>query len=537
MSGRKVIAICLDAFDISLAERMMARGKLKGLAALKARSARFILEHGVGHEARTTGLTGEHVATGLKPETTKRWSPFLFDPETYDCVQRFTMETPFLVSLGKKFVVVDATYFDLQACENGVGIVGWSGHDPGVLPFSRPEGLSAEIDEKFGVVGDQSILNHNAYSSVEATRALEAHVVSSVQKRSRLAKWMLTERFDDWDVALVAFSEAHDAIEQFYHGVDPDGPVSHLPSAKAAADALDRVYEEISDGIAGLVEAVPDAAIMVFAMHGMGRNETDVASMILLPELMLRQQTGISFFQPAPEWRLSSAPLLKAEEDWSEAVISRLRLPFAERLKRLPMKAARKLKQKLSGGEQQALAADEFSLHWLPAYCYREFWPDMKAFALPSLFNGAIRVNLQGREKGGRVTLEEYSGVLDEVEAMLNACTDDKTGRPVVRKIRRLADGSPLSLGPSQADLLITWNGNLLGFSHPEYGRIGPAPMRRVGGHTGGHGALYLSGKGFVEGDFGEASSFDIPPTIVELLGGSRLNRLDGRSVLGRLAA
>ena len=59
--------------------------------------------------------------------------------------------------------------------------------------------------------------------------------------------------------------------------------------------------------------------------------------------------------------------------------------------------------------------------------------------------------------------------------------------------------------------------------------------MRRAGGHTGGLGALYLSGGAFEAGDYGEFNSFDVPATIVDLLGEPKLNSMDGDSVLPAL--
>ena len=79
--------------------------------------------------------------------------------------------------------------------------------------------------------------------------------------------------------------------------------------------------------------------------------------------------------------------------------------------------------------------------------------------------------------------------------------------------------GDPLKLGPSESDLVIVWRVPALGLEHDEHGRIGPLPYRRTGGHTGPYGMAYFAGEGIAAGDFGVRSSFDVVPTLVDLLG------------------
>ena len=56
----RVLALGLDGFEISLAERLMAEGRMPHFARLRARSARFRLDHGPD---KFTGLAWEHVST------------------------------------------------------------------------------------------------------------------------------------------------------------------------------------------------------------------------------------------------------------------------------------------------------------------------------------------------------------------------------------------------------------------------------------------------------------------------------------------
>jgi hypothetical protein len=90
-----------------------------------------------------------------------------------------------------------------------------------------------------------------------------------------------------------------------------------------------------------------------------------------------------------------------------------------------------------------------------------------------------------------------------------------------------------MKLGHSEADLVFVWRGLPAGFDHPAIGRIGPVPFRRTGGHTGQYGMAYVSGKDIGPGSYGVQSSYDIVPTIIDLLGEKLPPGLSGSSLLG----
>ena len=79
-SNKRLLVIGLDGFEISLADHLMACGRMPNLAALRERSARFRLDHEL---AKYTGLAWEHFSTGLTPEALNRHSAVTFDPKTY----------------------------------------------------------------------------------------------------------------------------------------------------------------------------------------------------------------------------------------------------------------------------------------------------------------------------------------------------------------------------------------------------------------------------------------------------------------------
>jgi predicted AlkP superfamily phosphohydrolase/phosphomutase len=141
----------------------------------------------------------------------------------------------------------------------------------------------------------------------------------------------------------------------------------------------------------------------------------------------------------------------------------------------------------------------------------------MDAFAMPSFYDGRVRINLIGRERLGRVPLEDYGRVVEDIKALLGACVDPITSKPVVAGFSEPVIPA-LAVSSTESDLYVYWAGLATGFAHPDLGRIGPVPFRRTGGHSGPFGFLYCAQTSLPAGDFGEASSFDVMPTLFAIL-------------------
>ena len=171
----------------------------------------------------------------------------------------------------------------------------------------------------------------------------------------------------------------------------------------------------------------------------------------------------------------------------------------------------------------------------MPASRYGVHWSTMPAFALPSFYDGRVRINLAGRERDGFVALSEYEQACDDVENLVRECRDTRTGEPVVESVERVKGRDPLTLSATEADLVFVWRGSAAGFDHPRLGRIGPLPFRRMGGHTGGHGMAWVAGTGIAAGERGLRGAFDVVPTVVELLGEAPPRWMSGESFAGAL--
>jgi hypothetical protein len=321
----------------------------------------------------------------------------------------------------------------------------------------------------------------------------------------------------------LVISEYHSAAEALWHGIAPNHPLADLPSAEPARVAVERVYEAADRMLGRLLDRFPDVTFAVFNLHGMGPNDSDVPSMALLPELLYRHRFGKPFRRECI-WSTNSAgiPIITNGEAWSSEINRTIPIPLLQ-------KAKSRIGRMVHG--RLASAGNALSLHWMPAERYRPFWPRMDAFALPSFYDGRIRINLRGRERRGRVSRTAYEAVCKEIVGLLRDCRDPITGLPVTRDIARVAGVE--SHGASGADLIVLWDGAPLGFLHPSLGQIGPLPYRRTGGHTGKTGVAYFRGQSIRPGQYGRRSAFDVVPTVLELLGAQPAPYTSGTAVCG----
>jgi len=516
---RRLLMIGLDGLELTLAAPLFAAGELPALAAIRDRGARFELEHGL---ARHTGLAWEHVSSGLSPEAANRFTAVEFDPASYDAWQSSTRLPPFPEALGRRTVVFDAPYFDLANAPATQGMVNWGAHDPGVPPTCRPAGLADEVQARFGRYPAPEFLYGLAWHSPALAQRMGEGLAAAAERRSAIARWLLAERLPDWDLALVVAGEPHSALEALWHGVDPAHPAHALPSAAPAAASLAQVYRAMDRMVATLADASPDATLLLFNLHGMGSNDGDLPSMVLLPELLYRDAFGHAGLAVPADWQAAPGglPPLGEGESWSRL----LRRHFVAR--RRPARRLARALGRLGGRRELPLG----NLDWMPGRWYQPWWSRMRSFALPAFYDGRIRVNLAGREARGRVALADYGAELDRLERLIGQTRDLATGRPAVAGFERPAAADPLALPPTGADLVVRWNEVARGFRHPALGEIGPVPLRRTGGHTGGHGFAWFAGAGIAPGERGLVSSFDVVPTAIDLVEGRRPAKLSGES-------
>jgi predicted AlkP superfamily phosphohydrolase/phosphomutase len=549
MKRSRVLVIGLDGLEIGLAERMMASGEMPALAELGRRAARFRLDHG---PAQRTGLAWEHVASGLTPEAGRRWAAVEFDPATYTARQEGARFAPWWAGLDQRVVVFDTPYVDLRrAGPRTAGVVAWGAHDPGTSTAARPRHLLGEFEQRFGRYPAAAWTYGTPWPSPERAREMGDALAGALGVRTEAARWLASERLPEWDLFIAVAGEAHGAVEGLWHGVDPSHPLHTHASAPAAARGLRDVFWALDRMVGELVRLAGSTSVVAFATGGMGPNHSDTQSMVLLPELLHRHAFGRPLLAVDPTWAASpdTLPILHPDDSWSRSSARWLPRPPGSAPAVRPRSAsmmsaiARRLPPSMRGALKGARAAAAnwtssrpsgavLDLHWQPALRYRPHWPRMPAFALPSFYDGRIRINLRGRERHGMIDPARYEEAVSEIEALLCECRNPLTKNPAVAAIERASTRDPLALGGSEADLLVVWRDVAAALEHPRLGLIGPVPLRRTGGHTGPHGMAWVRAPGVEPGERGVRSTFDVVPTIVDLLAAPRPRQLSGSSLL-----
>ncbi len=528
MPGR-VLAVGLDGFDITQATRWFERGELPALAHLRTGAATFLLE---GRHATRTGLSWEHFASGLTPADAGRSSAVEFDGARYRASQEGARFEPFFAHVDCNTMVFDAPYARLDQTDRATGLVAWGAHDPGTLPMSSPPELVGAMEMRFGAYPARRWTYATPWPCPDETTAMGQGLVKALEVRTEVAVALLAEQ--DWELAVVVAGEPHSAAEALWHGVDPDHALSSHPSAPAAADGFSAVMRAVDRMVGVLVEVADADAVVVFSLGGMGINSSDIPSMVLLPELVYRWSTGEQLLQPPAAWTAQPdlPPIIPPDDNWDSSIAKCYPPPHVGPMRRLahglPIGAGRTLRNAFRA--RSAPPSSSLSVDWIPASRYRARWSEMKAFALPSFYDGRIRVNLRGRESQGIVEPADYESLCEELEQLVRACRDPRTGESVVAEVERAGD--PMACSGSDGDLVVVWHGSPWAFRHPEHGLVGPVPYRRTGGHTGPHGFAYVAAPGVEPGERGMRSVFDVPPTLVDLLGHTALPGVAGTSMI-----
>lgn len=513
-------------------EPMLRRGELPQLARIRAQGAtcQLVQPRPLTERPWDGFLTGgdpPSAATGFDPET---YDPFVLGP---------VGALPFYAQLPIRSLVMDVPYMTLAPAAGGAQVVGWGEHYASRALTSNPSELGGEIGRRFGAHPARGIHAARRWHDPVYLRRLTDALVDGALRRVDIASWLMT-RVPDWDLLVTVWTEAHSAGEVMWQGIDAHPDISP-ESRLAAAEHLRRVYQALDAAVGRLAAQLPpETRLMVCAVHGTRRNDDDVPSSVLLPELLCRLYTGQRLLRApdAVEWQRRGYPVTRLDPmtSWFDALRdsyppatprdwlarqARIRTPRLVEAKRqlLSFRLRRRQAGTRGAGVVSESPSPRRSANGLPPARYRSLWPRMKAFALPTYSLGRIRINLRGRERDGVVLLEQYGATCDEVETILRHCRDPRTGRPVVLDIARVRARDPLDPDGPSADLVVAWRDCPDAIEHLEAGVVGPVPYGRTGAHAP-NGFLLAAGRGIRAGDLGARPARDLTPTVVSLLGG-----------------
>lgn len=520
---RKVIALGLDGPNHELLMKWMAEGQLPSLRKLQQQSAAVTIHSIKRH-------SNEHCwIPMLTGQARDRWNHWLdqWDTARYEFREASIfdwLQAPLFYALGDQRRVIA---FDLVAPivnnVEGLQVVGWASELNESFPESRPPALLQELLTLYGE--DPKISDGQTVTNPLSQKQAISHVIPSVYQAGLMSDYAANQvrsverrtaacrdllKREPWDLFLTLYSEIHSAGHVLWHLSQPHpaGEAWRLP-----ADPLLAVYQAVDRSIGELLGELDPAAIVVFyTIDAIVADSVENARAVFLPEFMYRWnfpgKAALAAGDPAvppPPARFDYA------EHWKHEVW-RLRTSDGER--ELESPAAQEARQD--------------PMNWCPGNWYAPLWPSMRAFALPTVADGYIRLNVRGREAGGMVDAKDYDAVCSQLVADLSGLLNARTRKPVVREIIRVRK-TPFDADPKlpPADLIVIFHehGPVDTVDSPLGGRIGPVPFFRSGAHQV-HGecvtnVMYVSGPGVAPREPGDkpAALEDIPATILSLLG------------------
>lgn len=549
----RVAVLCLDGVEWSLVEQLLAAGDLPNLAALHARAAFCRLESPLPYRAEGPWLD---FLSGRRADTRRFWSPVAFTPSTYDCFLRGTAPVSPFYAFGSERTVIalDVPKTIPSSDVHGCQVIGWGAHDPGHPPAARPPGLLRELTAQVGEHPAVAIEYDGAWHQPDFLSRFASASEIGMERRVAALRRLCGEH-PNWDFLITAMSEAHTAGHQMWHGVDDASLYATAPSAPVARRALRDIYRGLDRAVGAVVASLPPETVVVaMAPMGMERGESEIATMMLVPELFQRLYVGRPLLHApgAAAWRRRGCPpLVVGEHDHHSAYVARRfglgavatrRVALGEssrarlgRLlaRRVPSLVAlrRRLQARattftaphdppphLAEATSQRFPSHDVSMNqWHVATWYRTAWPRMPAFVVPSFGDAHVRINLEGRERDGCVAVIDYERVCDEVERQLGMCHDVRSGRRAVAEVTRMCSDDPLAVDGPTADLVVRFVDGVDAIEHPDAGVIGPFPPARTGSHTAVGFAL-VAGPSIPHADLGTRPLVDLTATIAALL-------------------
>jgi predicted AlkP superfamily phosphohydrolase/phosphomutase len=486
--------IGLDAAEITLVSEWIEDGSLPNLRALKQRGAFGPLASSADWLTSSPWPT---FYTGTPPEEHGLYQYLVWRPETMTS-ERASPEwlplRPFwrrLGEAGRRVIAVDVPLTYPPEPFDGLEISGWATHEILLKTGAHPPGLLQRVGSRFGEPPFDAEPTHPQRAD-ELLRTRDQWL-ETTRLVGNLGTALAQE--EPWDLFLICFCATHRCGHQLWDLTSLAGPAT-MPEVEALRGALKEIYVACDRAVGRLVEtAGPETTVLVFAVHGMGENQSRSD---LLPEMLQRVLAGSGAPARGRHLRIAERLRQKIPPRWRQGVKRRLPMPVQDRL----------------------------TLFWRSGGID---WRSAPAFAMYSVVEGHIRINLRGREAQGCVSPgPECETLCRRIEDGLQSFVDEDTGEPVVETIGRAEDlfggGARRTVLP---DLIVRWTPSAAArhrrIVSPEHGGIDwPTPGHHVQGRSGNHrgtGFLLAAGGRVPPGaTIADGHILDLAPTAYALL-------------------
>lgn len=502
---RPVVAIGLDATQISLIERLCEEGRLPTIRRLREQGRFGRIQSDATYFASSVWPTFYNSARTEHHGWYygKMWHPEKMRLEFAG--QSWLPQEPFWETLDQaryRIAILDMPYALSTPRVNGVFVSGWQTHDA-FGRFSHPSHQWREIRRRFGRPSMRP--ERFGEQTPKSLSRLRQEMLDTLEQSTDISRWLLET--DSWDLFMIVLGSIHRGTHYLWDLSQIDSSKLDSETRRTLEAARDELYVAADRAVARILDSAPsDALVLVFSLHGMGAN---------------------------PGWADRSSDLVAhVHRDGSQAAPQEGRLYRWKR--RAPWRLIREVTTRLPV---------RVNKRFVPLWSSRMFdWSKTRFFPLPVDINGYIRVNLKGREPRGIVEPgAEYDALLTELEDAFRGYRTIETGEPIVRDVVRVDDivdaGAPRRyLLP---DIVLLWAPVSLqkvsGVVSERYGELrwgkGAAlPSGRSGNHLP-DGWLVACGAGIEQGPDLTCDSIDLVPTIYRWLGAEPSPSFQGRLI------
>jgi len=403
---------------------------------------------------------------------------------------------------GKRVAVFDVPKTKPIPGIDGIQVSGWGEEYPLIQQSSLPVPLVEELTARFGRYPRPKELFDPTYKhEIKARDTL----LANIERKLKAIEFLRQQ--DDWDLFLTVFAEAHSVGHHFYHHHDPHHWGHDAQRAPVLGQALPSTYVELDAALKDILNGhLEDTTVFLVSVHGITTNYSGNYLMQAVLEKLGYQVPSQSHGDQAQSQSFSA---------W-----------LKDRL--IPSSLRSFINEKFV---PQAHHDVMFSLQFSNSID----WQRTTAFFLPTEhFQGFIRINLQGREPYGTVPASAYDEVCQKLCYQLEQLVNPDTEKPAVHQAVRVADiyeGDRLYDLP---DIVIQWadDGLINHLYHPKFGTVSGHDTIRKAQHSE-DGFVIAAGRHIRPGaSVIRASTMDLAPTLLYLLGQAVPETLDGRVLL-----
>ncbi len=523
--SKPIIAVGIDVASPEFIEKWIREGHLPTISSLLNRGSWGRI-HSVSDIS--SGSIWPTFFTGVSPAKHGQFFTHMqLTNGTYQIDKKYANQVkrdPFWFPLnraGKRIAILDVPQTYPLRGLNGVQMAGWGAEYPAWKMSSWPPKLIDDIISRFGKhpLADEYRLSIKPETGREYN-VLYNKLISGAEKKGAISTHLLKQQ--PWDFFLTIFPETHWAMHLLWQILDENHPDYNREITRTLDNAFLEIYSTIDSWISKFMQVIPEATFLVFSLSGMGPN---YSGWHLLPQVL--QRMGMA----------TDVPHDASYGPWSNIFNNLERLMP---IRRWDSYKIRKLEDSVSLKAIQAakqIVPKRVWDKWTRRLLYAgNNWKHSRAFCIPNDYNGAVRINLKGREPNGIVEPgKEYDALCNELVRELSELVNTDTGKKAVSEVLRideLCQGENIWDLP---DLIVKWAGDapIKALYSPRIGTVtGENPERRTGAHRP-YGFLVASGKNIIQGKTVEgASIMDIAPTILYLLGQPIPQDMDGKVLL-----